>query len=109
LTELAIDYITRQVPADRANRSVLRERAGTETIPVLVAAGEPFVGEDAILAYLAGHESVPAEARAHRLRAEKVRRRHLEEECECPRPPAIRSPNRRLSRSPTPLRASAPS
>ena len=45
---------------------------------------EPLVGEEAILAYLDSHEPVPAEARAHRLKAEKARRRYLEEECECP-------------------------
>jgi glutathione S-transferase len=85
LTELGVDYITRQVPVERDDRALLRERTGTDTIPVLVAPGEePVVGEETILAYLGSHESVPAEARAHRLKAEKARRRYLEEECECP-------------------------
>jgi glutathione S-transferase len=85
LTELGIDYITRQVPVDKDDRTLLRERTGTDTIPVLVAPGEaPIVGEATILDFLETHESVPAGARAHRLRAEKARRRHLEEECECP-------------------------
>jgi len=85
LTELGIDYITRQVAVDKDDRTLLRDRTGSDTIPVLVAPGEvPIVGEASILEFLKTHEAVPAEARAHRLRAEKARRRYLEEECECP-------------------------
>ena len=91
LTELGIDYVSRQVPVERDDRVLLRERTGSDTIPVLAAPGEaPLVGEAAILAYLEGHEPVPATARAHRLKAEKARRRYLEEECECPPQPATR-------------------
>src|SRR5262249_22932239 len=91
LTELGIDFLTRQVPVERDDRVLLRVRTGTEAIPVLVTPGEePLVGEEAILAYLDSHEPVPAEARAHRLKAEKARRRYLEEECECPPQPATR-------------------
>ena len=91
LTELGIDYLTRQVPVARDERELLRERTGTDTIPVLVVPGAPpVVGEEAILAHLAVHEPVPAGARAHRLRAEKARRRYLEEECECPPQPVTR-------------------
>lgn len=68
---------------------MLRERTGTDTIPVLVVPGQdPILGEDAVLAYLDSDEPVPAEARAHRLKAEKARRRYLEEECDCPPQPA---------------------
>lgn len=91
LTELGIDYVTRQVPVDKDERLLLRERTGSDTIPVLAAPHEaPIVGEAAILAYLEGHEPVPAIARAHRLKAEKARRRYLEEECQCPPQPATR-------------------
>jgi glutathione S-transferase len=89
LTELDVDYVARQVPVDKGERAALRARTGAETIPVLVVPGaEPLVGEEAILAHLDMHEPVPAEARAHRLKAEKARRRYLEEECECPPRPA---------------------
>jgi glutathione S-transferase len=85
LTELGIDYITRQVPVDKHDRTLLLERTGTDAIPVLAVPGQvPIVGEAAILEFLETHEAVPAEARAHRLKAEKARRRYLEEECECP-------------------------
>jgi glutathione S-transferase len=91
LTELGIDYLTRQVPVEKEERSLLRGRTGSHTIPTLVTpTGEVIVGEDAILGHLDAHEPVPAEARAHRLRAEKARRRYLEEECECPPQPATR-------------------
>jgi glutaredoxin 3 len=87
LTELGIDYVSRQVPVERDDRVLLRERTGSDTIPVLVAPdGEAFVGEDAIDAHLNEHAPVSAEARAHRLKAEKARRRYLEEECECSQP-----------------------
>jgi glutathione S-transferase len=91
LTELGVDYITRQVPVEKAGRTLLRQRTGTDTIPVLVVPGDdPLVGESTILAFLDRHEIVPAEARAHRLKAEKARLRYLEEECECPPQPATR-------------------
>ena len=40
-------------------------------------------GEDRILAYLGEHYIEPRGAWMHRARAEKARRRRLEEECEC--------------------------
>jgi glutathione S-transferase len=84
LTELGIDYLARQVPVERDERTLLRVRTATDTIPVLVAPeGRVLVGESAISDYLDAHVPVPAEARAHRLKAEKARRRYLEEECKC--------------------------
>lgn len=89
LTELGIDYITRQVPVEKDDRTLLRDRTGTDTIPVLVAPGRaPVIGEATILEFLETHQAIPPEARAHRLKAEKARRRYLQEECECPPQPA---------------------
>jgi glutathione S-transferase len=91
LTELGIDYLPRQVPVDKSDRALLRRRTGVDSIPVLVTpAGAPVVGEEAIIAYLDAHEAAPVDARAHRLRAERARRRYLEEECECPPQPVTR-------------------
>ena len=88
LTELGIDHVSRQVPVEKEDRVLLRERTGVDSIPVLVTpAGEALVGEDAILAYLDAHEPVPADALAHRLKADRARRRYLQEECECPPQP----------------------
>ena len=87
LTELGIDHISRQVPVERADRGLLRERTGVDTIPVLVVAdGQVLVGEQAIETYLDAHVPDPSGARAHRHKAEKARRRYLEEECECSQP-----------------------
>ena len=85
LTELGVDYVVRQVPVEKADRTRLRVSAGTDTIPVLVAAGgERHVGEAAILAHLAARAADPGEAERHRIKAAKAHRRQLEEECECP-------------------------
>jgi glutathione S-transferase len=89
LTELGIDTITRQVPVERAERSLLVQRTGVDTIPVLVTpSGAVLTGEDVIGRYLDERIPVPREAQAHRLKAENARRRYLQEECECPPPPA---------------------
>ena len=91
LTELGIDFIARQVPVEKADRALLRERTGTDTIPVLVTpAGEIVCEEAGILAHLANHEPETPAALAHRLRADRARRRFLEEECECPPQPVSR-------------------
>lgn len=87
LTELGIDYITRQVPVERGDRAALVEQTGTDAIPVLASpVGELVVGEEAILAALDAREPEPEEARAHQLKAERARRRYLEEECKCLQP-----------------------
>jgi glutathione S-transferase len=87
LTELGIDYIARQVPVERENRILLRERTGSDSIPILVTTGgEVIVGEDAITSSLDTRVPEPPDARAHHLKAEKARRRYLQEECECSQP-----------------------
>jgi glutathione S-transferase len=87
LTELGIDFIARQVPVERENRFLLRERTGSDSIPVLVTTdGEVIVGEEAITDYLGTCVPASPEARAHHLKAEKARRRYLQEECECSQP-----------------------
>jgi glutathione S-transferase len=84
LTELGLDYVIRQVPADKRNRTDLVAATRTDTVPVLVTDdGTILDGEDHILAFLGEHYLVPRGARMHRARAEKSRRRYLEEECEC--------------------------
>ena len=84
LTELGTDYVNRQVPVEREHRRLLRERTGVDSIPVLVAPdGAAIVGEDAITSYLDAHIAPTLEANAHQAKAEKARRRNLQEECEC--------------------------
>ena len=86
LTELGLDYLIHQVPVEREARATLVAATGSETIPTLVVGGETIVGEEAIELYLDQHFVEPAEARAHRAKAAKARRRYLEEECECLEP-----------------------
>ena len=87
LTELGIDYLIRQVPVEKQQRHTLRRATGAETIPALVFDnGEIVLGEDAILRLLADTVPEPAQAKAHRQKAEKARRRYLEEECKCSQP-----------------------
>jgi len=75
------------VPVEREERTALLETTGSDLIPALVAAGgSALVGEDAISAYLDGEFEDPPGAEAHRLKAAKARRRHLEEECGCLQP-----------------------
>lgn len=84
LTELGIDYVVRQVPADKRKRSALIAEKGTDTVPVLVLdEGTVLRGEDQIVSYLTEHHLEPPGAWMHRARAEKTRRRYLEEECRC--------------------------
>ena len=87
LTELGLDYLVHQVPVERDARTVLVAATGADSIPVLIEDGEAVVGEDAIDAYLDERFDETPEAEKHRLKAERARRRYLEEECECSQPP----------------------
>jgi glutaredoxin 3 len=87
LTELGVDYVTRQVPVDKQRRTLLLQKTGSDTIPALVPGdGATLIGEDEIRRYLDEHVPVPPEADAHQLKAAKARRRYLKEECECSQP-----------------------
>ncbi len=87
LTELGVDYVARQVPVEKSERTALRRVSGTDSIPaLLIADSAAVIGEQAIRAYLDEHVTEPTAAAEHRIKAEKARRRYLEEECKCPPP-----------------------
>jgi glutathione S-transferase len=87
LTELDLDYVARQVPVERDSRTALRAATGSETIPALrLENGSTVIGEESIFAFLAESYIEASGAEAHRKRAEKARRRYLEEECQCLQP-----------------------
>jgi glutathione S-transferase len=87
LTELALDYVTRQVPVEREARTELCGLTGQDTIPSLrLENGSAIAGETNILTFLSQHFAEPLEAESHRDKAAKARRRYLEEECECSQP-----------------------
>ena len=53
LTELGVDFVARQVPADPEERRELERVSGTNEIPVLVLDdGWPICGGDQIIEYL---------------------------------------------------------
>jgi glutathione S-transferase len=84
LTELGLDYVSRQVPVDRDARTTLLAATVTASIPALRREdGAVVVGEEEILAYLDERYEESREAEAHRAQAAKARRRYLEEECAC--------------------------
>jgi glutathione S-transferase len=82
LTELGVDYVAHQVPVAREERSELLAVAGASTIPALVLIdGKAVVGADAIERFLAENFDEPADAEAHRRKAETLRADYLAEEC----------------------------
>jgi glutaredoxin len=84
LTELSVDYVIRQVPVEREERTVLRAATGSDAVPALrLENGSAIVGEERIIAFLGEHFVEPLEADAQRQKAAKARRRYLEEECTC--------------------------
>jgi glutaredoxin 3 len=69
LTELGLDFTARQVPADPDDRGTMKQRVGTDEIPVLMADdGEALCGEDDILEYLDRFDERD-DAEAHREKA----------------------------------------
>ena len=71
LTELALDFWARQVPADPDRREQMRQHVGTDEIPVLVPDdGEPVCGEDDIIEYLSRF-GPGRDAAAHRQKAQE--------------------------------------
>lgn len=79
LTELAIDYAAKQVPADREHRDELERITGARSIPALVTDdGSVIVGEDTIHAYFDTIDE-PASAAAHRDKAATMRQREIQE------------------------------
>src|SRR5262249_5177906 len=84
LTELGIDYFTRQGPVDKDRRRALLEATGSSSVPTLcLEDGRTMIGEESILRFLDQSIDEPPEADAHRSKAAELRRRYLEEECEC--------------------------
>jgi glutaredoxin 3 len=69
LTELGLDFVSHQVPADPAEREWMRTEVGDDQIPVLVDEGHVALGDDDILAYLDERYEERPDADAHREKA----------------------------------------
>lgn len=86
-TELGVDYIAHQVPVEKQSRVELARQTGSDSIPALALDdGTATTREDAIRRYLDERFPEPPDAEAHRARAARLRRRYLEEDCECSQP-----------------------
>jgi glutaredoxin 3 len=60
LTERGVDFIARQVPAQKSERRAMREKTGGDSIPTLVADGRVIDEFEAILAFIdARHPPTP--------------------------------------------------
>jgi glutathione S-transferase len=82
LTELDLEYIAHQVPVVKEQRCKLEAATRQTSIPALVEGPRVVVGETAILDYLDSRFPESDEARLHREKAAKARRRDLEEACQ---------------------------
>jgi glutathione S-transferase len=70
LTELGIDFVARQVPADPAERTGMERATGRRSIPTLVLDDGSIVGgDDEILAVLDRRFTETPEAARHRAKA----------------------------------------
>ena len=97
LTELGVDYVTRQVPVVRSARHVLIDASGSDVIPALVLDdGTAVIGEVAIRACLDEHFLEPRGAAEQRAKAEIFGRRECRERY--PAPDRSASPNPDVSR-----------
>ena len=72
LTELGVDFVARQVPADPGDRSELEAATGSRDIPVVVVEdGSVISGEDEILSYLEKGDREQPDASEHRRKDEE--------------------------------------
>jgi glutathione S-transferase len=72
LTELGIDYIARQVPAEPHDRAELRQATGADRVPILVPEEGPLLeGAEEILRYLSERFEEPADADLHHAKAQE--------------------------------------
>ncbi len=84
LTELGVDFVARQVPADRERREELVELTGCETVPVLIAPdGATLRGTETILGWIEAHYAAGPDAEAHRRKAAEKHQELLDRECDC--------------------------
>ena len=71
LTELAVSFVARQVPADPDDRDAMQQAVGSREIPVVRLPDDTLLDGDAddIVAALRERYAEPAEASAHRQKA----------------------------------------
>jgi glutaredoxin 3 len=74
LTELGLEFVARQVPAEPAEREAMHRAVGADEIPVLVDGEQIVRGDEDILAYLGERYEERPDADVHHAKArEEVR------------------------------------
>jgi glutaredoxin 3 len=74
LTELGLEFVAKQVPAEPSERDEMRRAVGVDEVPVLVDGDQVVRGDEDILAYLDERYEERPDAAAHRAKArEEVR------------------------------------
>ena len=68
LSERGLDFIARQVPAEKAKRTAMLERTGADSVPVLVAGDQVIAEFEDILAFLDRRHPPRPDAPVHRQR-----------------------------------------
>ena len=78
LTELGVDFVARQVPADKAKRDAMRAETGKDSIPLLVLEDGTQIAEwqEAIQWLREHHAERPDEAEHRRKWIEEAPERH---------------------------------
>lgn len=67
LTELGIEFLAKQVPAEPDDRAEMRDQVGTEEIPVLITGeGEKIEGDEKIIEWLDKRFDDRSDASEHR-------------------------------------------
>jgi glutathione S-transferase len=67
LTEYGLDFVAKQVAAEKRNRAAMREAVGTDNIPLLVLEdGTKLDDWQAMLTWIREHHERPADADRHR-------------------------------------------
>ena len=68
LTERGVDFIARQVPANKPDRTAMQERTGANSVPVLVAGDRAITEFEDIIAFLDREHPRRPDADDHRQR-----------------------------------------
>jgi glutaredoxin len=79
LTERGVDFIARQVPAQKSERRAMREKIGADSIPTLVADGRVIDEFEAILAFIDARHPATQDSERHRAKDRDPEEQHERE------------------------------
>jgi glutaredoxin len=79
LTGRSVDFVARQVPAEKSARREMRERTGADSIPVLIAGGRVLGEFEQILAFIDAHDPPTTDSERHRVKDQAPEEQHERE------------------------------